>query len=71
MRHLGRIRIISNTIHKFLVNLKRQHQDIFDGLPKELVDTYLSEKALSCFSMVKPSDSPKKLDLVCRRACLV
>jgi hypothetical protein len=66
MRHLGRIRIISNTIHKFLVNLKRQHQEIFDSLPKELVDTYLSEKALSCFSMVKPSDSQKKLDIVCR-----
>lgn len=66
MRHLGRIRIISHTIHKFLVNLKRQHQEIFEGLPKELVDTYLSEKALSCFSMVKPSDSEKKLGLVCR-----
>lgn len=66
MRHMGRIRIISNTIHKFLVNLKRQHPEIFESLPKELVDTYLSEKALSCFSMVKPSDSQKKLDLVCR-----
>jgi hypothetical protein len=66
MRHMGRIRIISDTIHKFLVNLKRQHQEIFESLPKELVDTYLSEKALSCFSMVKPSDSQKKLDIVCR-----
>lgn len=66
MRHMGRIGIISNTIHKFLVNLKRQHQEIFESLPKELVDTYLSEKALSCFSMVKPSDSQKKLDVVCR-----
>jgi len=66
MRHLGRIGIISQTIHKFLVNLKRQHPEIFDGLPKELVDPYFSEKALSCFSMVKPSDSPKKLDWVVR-----
>ncbi len=66
MRHLGRIGIISDTIHTFLVNLKRQHKNIFESLPKELVDTYLSEKALSCFSMVKPSDSKKKLDLVCR-----
>ncbi len=66
MRHMGRIGIISKTIHKFLVNLKRQHKEIFDSLPKELVDTYLSEKALSCFSMVKPSESQKKLDIVCR-----
>jgi hypothetical protein len=66
MRHLGRIRIVSQTIHKFLVNLKRRHQEIFDGLPQELVDTYLSEKALGCFSMVKPSDSQKKLETVCR-----
>ncbi len=66
MRHMGRIGIISNTIHTFLVNLKRQHKNIFESLPKELVDTYLSEKALSCFSMVKPSDSKKKLDLVRR-----
>ena len=66
MRHLGRIGILSRTIHKFLVNLKRQYQAIFDGLPKELVDTYFSERALSCFSMVKPSDSPKKLDIIAR-----
>jgi hypothetical protein len=66
MRHLGRIGILSQTIHKFLVNLKRQHKEIFDGLPKELVDTYLSEKALGCFSMVRPSDSQKKLEGVGR-----
>lgn len=66
MHHMGRIGIISNTLHKFLVNLKRQHKEIFESLPKELVDTYLSEKALACFSMVKPSDSRKKLDIVCR-----
>lgn len=66
MRHLGRIGIVSQTIHKFLVNLKRQHKEIFDGLPQELVETYLSEKALGCFSLVKPSDSQKKLEVICR-----
>jgi hypothetical protein len=66
MRHLGRIGIVSQTLHKFLVNLKRQYKEIFDGLPQELVATYLSEKALGCFSMVKPSDSRKKLEIVCR-----
>jgi hypothetical protein len=66
MRHMGRIGIISNTIHKFLVNLRRQHKAIFESLPKELVDTYLSEKALACFSMIRPSDSQKKLGIVCR-----
>jgi len=32
MRRLGRIRIFSQTILKFLVNLKRQHRGVFDPL---------------------------------------
>jgi hypothetical protein len=61
MAKLGRIGIMSKTINKFLVNLKRQHRDLFDELPEELTGKYLTEKAMSCFSMVKPSESAKKL----------
>jgi len=61
MRRLGRIGIIVKSIHKFLVNLKRQHIEVFETLPQDIVDRYLPEKALSCFSMVKPSDSEKTL----------
>lgn len=66
MRHLGRIGIVVQTIHKFLVNLKRHHPDIFGTLPAALVDRYLPEKALGCFSMVKPSESEKTLTSVCQ-----
>jgi hypothetical protein len=61
MRRLGRIGIFSKSIHKFLVNLQRKHKEIFETLAKDLVDKYLPKKALSCFSMVKPSDSEKTL----------
>ena len=66
MRHLGRIGIVVQTIHKFLVNLKRHHPDIFGTLPATLVERYLPEKALGCFSMVKPSESEKTLTSVCQ-----
>jgi hypothetical protein len=36
MRKLGRIRIFSQTILKFLVNLKRHHRDLFDGINPEV-----------------------------------
>ena len=61
MKRLGRIGILTRTIHKFLVNLKRHHRDHFDNLPEELAERYISKKALSVFSMVKPSESKKKL----------
>lgn len=66
MRHLGRIGIVVQSIHKFLINLKRQHAEIMESLPKELVEKYLPEKALACFSLVKPSQSEKTLTSVCQ-----
>ena len=66
MRRLGRIGIFSQSIHTFLINLKRRHSDIFETIEKELVDRYLTEKALSCFSLVKPSESGKTLEMVAR-----
>jgi hypothetical protein len=62
MKNLGRIGLFSQTIHKFLVNLKRQHRSLFDHLPGDLVNRYLKKKALTAFSMVKPSASTKTLD---------
>ncbi len=66
MRHLGRICIFSQSIHNFLVNLKRQRRAIFETIEKELVERYLTEKALGCFSLVKPSESAKTLETVSR-----
>jgi hypothetical protein len=61
MRRLGRIGIFSESIHKFLVNLKRGYQDRLDVIDEKIVDKYLSENALGCFSRVKPSESRKTL----------
>jgi len=64
MRRLGRISIFSSTIHKFLINLGRHHNNLFESVDKEIVNRYFPEKALSCFSMVKPSESKKVLSTV-------
>lgn len=61
MRRLGRIGIFSQTIHKFLVNLKRHHQNLFDAIANEIIDRYLGQKAQAAFAMVKPSASEKTL----------
>ena len=66
MRRLGRLGIFSRSIHVFLVNLKRQRPEIFETIDKELVERYLTEKALGCFSLVKPSESGKTLERVAR-----
>ena len=66
MRRLGRICIFSQSIHNFLVNLKRQRRLIFETIEKELIDRYLTEKALGCFSLVKPSEAVKTLEGVSR-----
>ena len=64
MRKLGRIRIFSQTISKFLVNLKRHHRQLFDKLTETVIERYLSKKSQAAFSMVKPSESEKTLKIV-------
>ena len=64
MQCLGRIRIFAETIHTFLINLRRQHKGLYETVDQELKDRYISQQALSCFSMVKPSGSRKTLDTV-------
>lgn len=64
MRKLGRITIFTSAINKFIVNIKRNHKDLFETIDQNIIETYLSEKSLSCFSMVKPSDSHKTLTSV-------
>ena len=64
MRRLGRIGIFVKSIHTFLINLKRQHQELFEALAQDLVERYLQDKALSCFSLIKPSEAQKTLETV-------
>ncbi len=64
MKRLGRISIFVTSISKFLVNLKRNHKELFAGVSADIIEKYLSEKALQCFAMVKPSESAKTLTSV-------
>ena len=64
MRRLGRIGIFSESIHKFLVNLKRNHLGWFDTVDEKIIDRYLSKPSLEYFGRVRPSDSRKTLTQV-------
>jgi len=66
MARLGRIGIVVRTVSKFLVNLKRHHRELFDDLDESLVGKYMTKTSLGCFSMVKPSESSKRLAEVAR-----
>ncbi len=61
MRRLGRIGILVRCLRKFLVNLKRQYKEFFEALPQALVEKYCSDKAVACFSLVKPSEAERTL----------
>lgn len=61
MKRLGRICIFTESIHKFLVNLKRSQRTHFETVEKKIIDKYFTEKALGCFSMVKPTEAQKTL----------
>lgn len=65
MKRLGRINIFARSIHGFLINLKRHHVGFFEGLPEVYKEKYLTEKAVGCFSMVKPTESEKTLKTLC------
>jgi len=64
MRRLGRITIFSQTIFKFLVNLKRHHRVLFDVIDENIIARYWGKKAIAAFSVVKPSESDKTLKVV-------
>jgi hypothetical protein len=64
MRKLGRVGLFARVLHKFLLNLRRQHPTALAALDTELVARYLSEKALSCFSRVKPTESERTLAMM-------
>jgi hypothetical protein len=64
MRKLGRITIFSQTITKFLVNLKRHHRGLFDNIDGTVTERYLAKNSQAAFSIVKPSESEKTLKIV-------
>ena len=62
MRTLGRIRLFTVTIRKFLKKIARTHADAYSAyLEPEFTDRYLSKDSEACFSRVKPSEAHKTL----------
>jgi hypothetical protein len=61
MRRLGRISIFVKSMNNFLRDLKHNHEDLFNTVEKGIVEKYLPEKSLQCFSMIKPSESGRTL----------
>lgn len=57
MRHLGRLGLFVKTIKKFLVNLKRQHNELYVSLEAAITERYMTKQGDAVFSMVKPSES--------------
>jgi hypothetical protein len=64
MRHLGRIGLFVTTIRKFLVNLKRHQRVLFEALGQEWTNRYLTKQGQVVFSMVKPSESARTLEVL-------
>jgi hypothetical protein len=61
MAHLGRVRLFVKTIRKFLVNLKRHHNELYQSLGE--VAVRYDERNEGQFA-VKPSESSRKLQEV-------
>jgi len=57
MRKLSRLGLLSQTIHRFWVNLKRHHRCCFDKIDPAVRSRYLKKKAPGLFAMVKPSQT--------------
>ena len=64
MRRLGRISIFTQTIHKFLVNLRRHHRESHQAVSAQIRQRYCRHSALSCFAKVKPNEAAKTLKQV-------
>ena len=64
MSNLGRVRIFTHTINKFLRNLKKSHKDFFEQIDEYIVEKYTGKRSRQYFSMVKPSKAQKTLQEV-------
>ena len=62
MAKLGRVRVMSHTITKFLRNLKRHFPELYKSeISEELRDHYTKEESGGYFGNSKPSESQKRL----------
>jgi len=61
MARLGRVRVLSRVITRFLKNLKRHHRKLYTDLDERFSERYLDEKDSGYFGEVKPSETRIRL----------
>lgn len=61
MAKLGRVRILSRVITRFLKNCKRHHRKLYDALDARFRERYLNEGGNRYFGEVKPSETRVRL----------
>ena len=62
MACLGRVRLITRTITKFLKNLKRQYRDVYESAIRAALSTrYFKEQSSGYFGQVRPSETKRRL----------
>ncbi len=65
MARLSRIKVLVNTLIKFLKNLKRKDKELFEKESmKEISEKYLAQTNDSYFGKIKPSETEKKLQTI-------
>ncbi len=67
MARLGRVRLLSRTLSKFLRNVKRQHREVYEAvISDDLSARYLKEGSSGYFGNVKPSEAQQRLVEIAR-----
>ncbi len=62
MKNLGRVRVMSRTVTKFMRNFKRHFAELYKTeISNELKSRYMKEESTSYFGSSKPSESQKRL----------
>lgn len=62
MARLGRVRLLAQTITRFLRNVKRQYGEVYDvTISDELRSRYLKEQSTGYFGNVRPSETKRRL----------
>lgn len=61
MARLGRVRLLARVCTKFLLNLKRQDEKLYESVSSSIKSRYVKDKEPSYFGNSKPSESQKRL----------
>jgi len=67
MACLGRVRLMTRTIAKFLKNLRRQYREVYESTISDALSArYFKEQSSGYFGKVRPSETKRRLDEIAR-----